>query len=207
MSTAREADLRAHYEQAAAGRATQPPDVRRVQERDRFLRLLAEEGRTRVLEVGCGAGHDVAAFHAAGCSVVAIDLAFQHVRLGAAAGAQSVQASVLSLPFHGASFDAGWSMSTLLHLSDDEIEAALAAVASVLAPGALLAVGLWGGHDRELLGEFDTIEPKRYFRLRTHDHVWSLLSAVGELQQFITWPDTRSDWVYQFSVVRVHAAG
>lgn len=206
MSTAREAELRAHYEVAAAGRATQPPDPRRVQERDGFLRLLGDEGRTQVLEVGCGAGHDVAAFRAAGCSVVAIDLAFQHALLAAAAGAQSVQASVLSLPFHGASFEAGWSMSTLLHLPDDEVEAALAAIAAALTPGALLAVGLWGGHDRELLGELDTIEPKRYFRLRTHDHVRSLLSMVGDVERFVTWPDTRSEWVYQFSVVRVPGA-
>ena len=204
--SAREAELRAHYEKAAATRATQPPDARRVQERQRFLQLLADEGRTQVIEVGCGAGHDIAAFCAAGCSVVAIDLAFQHVRLGAAAGAQSVQASVLSLPIQGAAFEVGWTMSTLLHVPDDSIDAALAATAAVLAPDALLAVGLWGGHDRELLGEFDTIEPKRYFRLRTHDHVRSLLSTIGDVEQFVTWPDNRSDWVYQFSVVRVHGA-
>lgn len=200
---AHEADLRAHYELAAAERATQSPDPRRVDERTRFIDLLAREDRLQLLEVGCGAGHDVAAFRGAGCSVAAIDLAFRHVALAASAGANAVQASVLSLPFRGATFQAGWTMSTLLHLPDDAVETALAGIGATLVSGAPLAVGLWGGRDRELLGEFDTIAPKRFFRLRSHEHVRSLLSAVGEIERFTTWPDTRSDWVYQFAIVRM----
>jgi hypothetical protein len=197
-----EADLRTYYEAAAAQRATMLPPPRRVAERDGFLRLLATEGRSSLVEVGSGAGPDAAAFTTAGVAVTAIDLAFEHTRYSSQAGALAVQGSVLAWPFQADSFEAGWTMSTLMHLADGAIEQALAAVASSLVPGAPVAVGMWGGHDRELLAEFDA-EPKRYFRLRTHDHARSLLAAIGHVEHFTTWPDDRSDWVYQFGIVRV----
>ena len=93
-------------------------------------------------------------------------------------------------------------MSTLMHLADGEIEVALESIAASLEPGAPLAVGMWGGHDRELRAEFDP-EPKRYFRLRSHAHAADLLRTVGEIEYFTTWLDDRSDWEYQFAIVRV----
>jgi len=195
--------LRTHYEQAAAGRATQPPEPRRVAERAEFVAQLQREGRTVLLEVGCGAGHDVAAFVAAGLYPVAIDLAHAHALLACANGAGAAQGMLPSLPVRPQSVDAVWCMSTLLHIPDADLGASLNALSAAVVPGGLMAVGLWGGHDRELLGEFDSIEPRRYFRLRTHEQVKSWLEPIGTITQFVTWPDHRSDWVYQFAVVRL----
>jgi ubiquinone/menaquinone biosynthesis C-methylase UbiE len=46
--------------------------------------------------------------------------------------------------FDDRSFEAGWTMSTLLHIADEDLDAALAEVVRVLRPESPLAIGLWG---------------------------------------------------------------
>ncbi|MEI8412381.1 MULTISPECIES: class I SAM-dependent methyltransferase [unclassified Kribbella] len=51
-------------------------------------------------------------------------------------------ASVLELPFEDRTFEAGWTMSTLLHIADEDLDDALAEIVRVLRPGAPLGIGL-----------------------------------------------------------------
>ena len=201
-----EDDLAAFYDQEAAIRLERDIDPPRVERRGEFIEMLRQEARGRLLEVGTGPGHDARAFLAAGLDVAGVDLSIEHVRMARDAGVDAFRASLFDLPFADRSFEAGWTMSTLLHVADDRFEAAMTSICSKLRVGAPLAVGLWGGLDRESLADFDTIQPPRFFSLRSHDRARSMLSVHGEIERFETWPHQGdTPWEYQFVVLRVRA--
>jgi SAM-dependent methyltransferase len=95
-----------------------------------------------VLEVGCGAGHDGRLIRA-GLAYTGVDLSAVGVGLCAGLSLHAVQASAINLPFRNRSFDAGWTMSTLMHLPGNDINVALNELGRVIRPGGLLEVGVW----------------------------------------------------------------
>ena len=199
-----EADLTAYYDQEAGQRAERAVDPRRGQRREAFADLLAAERRGRLLEVGTGPGLDAAAFLARGIAVSGVDLSVEHVRLSRAAGVDARVASVHRLPYADDSFDAGWTMSTLLHVPDTRFDAALGEICRVLSPGSPLAVGVWGGTDIELTSTRDEIKPPRFFSVRSDPRLREMLGRHGRLEQFETWPGPTVDsWSYQWCVLRV----
>jgi SAM-dependent methyltransferase len=200
----READLAAYYDQDAASRAARAIDPRRIERRERFAGELIAQHRLHLLEIGTGPGHDAAAFLSRGVAVSGVDLSAEHVRLCRAAGVDAHVASVQHLPFPDDSFDAAWTMSTLLHVPDADFDAALLEIRRVLTPGSPLAVGLWGGSDSEGLTVDDEIDPPRFFSFRSHDRVQEMLGRHGALEQFETWsPDDEGSWTYQWALLRL----
>ena len=155
MTRSLESELAAFYDRDARDRATRTIDPERVRHRDGFVDLVVGEGRRRVLEIGVGPGRDAAAFLARGCRVVGVDLSHEHVRLATAAGSPSVRASVLHLPVRPRGFDAAYSVSTLLHVPDESVDAALDEIISAVERGAPVAIGVWGGRDWSGRGPFD----------------------------------------------------
>lgn len=200
-----EHDLSTYYDQEASDRALRPLGSHRLERRRAFIELVRSEGRASVLEIGVGPGHDAAAFAESGVAPVGVDLSIEHTRLARANGVVSMRASVLALPFPAHSFDSGWTMSTLVHVSDADFGQAMAELIRVLRPGAPLAIGLWGGFDGEGTSGFDHIDPPRFFSHRSHERARAMLARQGEIEQFDTWPDDRSSWEYQFVVLRVGA--
>jgi SAM-dependent methyltransferase len=202
----REQDLRSYYDAELPTRARRAVDPERAARRDRFMRLLAIERRRTLLEVGCGPGRDGEHFARAGLEYVGVDLAPAAVAYCRRLGLRAEQASVLELPFDDASFDAGWTMSTLLHVADDDLQAALSELARVLAPGAPLVVGLWGGAPREELhNDGTTRRPPRFFAVRSDDGLRHALSTIGSIAAFDTWPHPEPDsgLHYQLAEVRI----
>jgi SAM-dependent methyltransferase len=199
-----EADLTSYYDQDAARRAGREVDPHRVRRREAFADLLVAEGRHRLLEVGTGPGRDASAFLARGLSVSGVDLSSEHVRLSRAAGIDAHVASVQRLPFPDSSYDAGWTMSTLMHVPDSGFDAALGEICRVLVAGSPLAVGVWGGTDAEQLKSDDEIQPPRFFSLRSDERLQEMLGQHGQVEEFETWagPAARS-WAYQWCVLRV----
>lgn len=199
-----ESDLAAFYDQQAARRlARGGAGSGREAAREVFLARLRAEGRTTLIEVGTGAGHDAVAFEAAGLSVTGIDLSPEHVRICRERGIDARLASVFELPFADEAFEAGWTMSTLLHVPNDRIDAALDEIARVLEPGGPLAIGLWAGPDEEAVNEDDVIEPKRFFSRRSDRRLREILERHGAIERFETWEIPGNDWPYQFAVVRM----
>ncbi|MGY2081118.1 class I SAM-dependent methyltransferase [Modestobacter sp. SYSU DS0657] len=96
-----------------------------------------------------------------------VDLSPQHVALCRAAGVDAHVAPVRALPFGDASLDAGWTMSTLLHVPDAELDQALTEIRRVLRPGAPLAVGVRCGADVEGPLASDAFDPPRFVSSRS----------------------------------------
>lgn len=200
-----ERDLSAYYdrEAEAGARLAMGSRGRRDDLRHDFVDLLVSEGLGSVVEVGSGPGTDATAFVDAGVDYVGFDLAVGNARVGAGAGLMIVPGSLYAPPFRPTSFDAGWTMSTLLHVPDDRFDEALASTTSLLRRGSPLAIGTWGGVDREFISEADHFDPPRFFSLRSDQRIQSMLSVHGTIESFEAWPNDRNDWSYQFIVLRV----
>lgn len=140
----RERDLIEYYGNEVRARAERDLPDKRVARRTAYLQQVDREGRRSLLEIGCGPGRDAQAIVSAGFGYTGVDLAPASVDVCRSHGLDARVASVLALPFDDATFDAGWTMSTLLHIADDDLDQALSEIIRVLRPGAPLAIGLWG---------------------------------------------------------------
>lgn len=175
--------LRRFYDTELEHRAGRPLGDDRERQVREFAKRCAAESRTRVLEVGCGAGRDGRVIADAGLAYTGVDLSAVGARLCRDAGLSACTASALALPFAADTFDAGWSMSTLMHLDGDGMQRALAELERVIRPGGLLEIGVWG---RDADGEWYDAHG-RYFRHRTDADLRHLLSGVGVVAEFATW--------------------
>lgn len=97
------------------------------------------------------------------------------------------------------SFDAGWSMSMLMHLQGDGFSRALRELARVIRPGGLLAVGVWGFHANRMWRS----AVGHYFFARSDDSLKEALADVGTVEELRT-----SDWFddgghYQWAMVEL----
>lgn len=199
------ADLARYYDQDAATRAERPLLAERIRRRDQFVQRLVDEGRTQVVEIGLGPGLDAAALASSGLDVRGVDLSREHVRLARERGIDAVVAPAQDLPYDDSSFDALWCASVLMHLPDDDLDAALRESGRVLRPGGLAVFGMWGGAGTAGYLEGDPFDPPRWFSWRTDDAMRAAIAAHATVESF------ESGWVdpghYQWCVARFGSAG
>lgn len=193
------AQLRRYYDQEVTDRAKRPLGERRRAHLTEFIDACGRRGHRSVVEVGCGAGRDGKTMVEAGLAYTGLDVSTGAVAACRDLGLRAQEGSALALPFATDSFDAGWSMSTLMHLPGDGMTTALAELTRVVRADGLLEIGVWGHEaDREW-----TDPHGRYFRHRTDTALQDHLCAVGRLVAFETW-----DWLddgghYQWARVQV----
>jgi SAM-dependent methyltransferase len=188
-----ERETRRYYD-LERGREDRPLDPRRVEARTRFVEATRAAGdRARpVVEIGTGPGRDALVLAAAGLDVIGVDVSPGHAARAASRGVERmVVASARALPFASGSIGALWSMSTLMHIPDAAIEQAMREIGRVLAPGAIVAIGVWGGPDVEHLsgGPDGSPGPRRLFSRRSEPRWRSLLELVGRIDVFEVWRD------------------
>ncbi len=197
-----ERDLARFYDQQAPERETRKVPTERQRDRDLFAGLLKDEDRSRLVEIGAGAGHDGAALRNAGFDVVALDLSIASSALCRSKGLLGIVGSGRALPLRNHSFDGAFTINTLLHMPDSGFGAAMAELIRVVRPGGPLAIGLWGGVDWETTHRDDTLEPRRRYWYRSDKALRDLLDPHGEIEHFRTWEGGLDDLHYQFCIVR-----
>lgn len=115
--------------------------------------VLRAGGRdSRILDAGCGTGHNLTHLAAYG-TPYGVDLADEALRFCRQRGVRVAQAGLLTLPFRDDTFDCVTSFDVLYHrwVKDDRL--ALLESARVLRPGGVLFLRvpalkiLWGAHD------------------------------------------------------------
>ncbi|WP_455833674.1 class I SAM-dependent methyltransferase [Pseudarthrobacter siccitolerans] len=207
-----EADLAGFYDREATAGSTRAMTPPRVQCREWFIRLLKDEHRHSLFELGCGTGVEGVEFVRAGLHYCGVDLSGQSVRLARAKGLEASVASGRSLPFRDDSFSAAWTMSTLLHVPNSRIHDVVGELVRVCAPGSPIAVGLWSGNDEEVLNPEDHDVPRRFFSRRSDAALHRIFGRHGHIEHFQTWPEGTGaesgpgagHWIqhYQFLVLR-----
>ncbi len=195
-------DLRAYYDHEATTQRRTTPAGRRADLARHFARLVATEGRSTVLDIGAGPGSDAAAFTRSGLVYVGVDLSSANASLARRRGHDVVAASLFDLPFAPDTFDAGWSMSTLMHVPTVDFDDALQAVIAPFRPGAPLTIGMWGGPEREFDSEPDDHGRRRFFSLRPAVRNQELLGRRATVVDFDTWPHDATGWEYHVAFVR-----
>lgn len=196
--------LRSYYEAEADARLRPAHSGRRRVICEAFAALLAAQDRRSVLDVGAGPASDHEPFAARGIGYVGIDLAIGNGVLAAELGHTVVPASLFHLPFTDAAFPAGWSMSTLQHVPDSQVDEALIEIVRVLEQGAPVTIGLWGGRDEiiESASSATGVQLPRHFTLRSHDRIRSILGRHLVVESDETFPAGPSDWDYHISACR-----
>ncbi|WP_438862183.1 class I SAM-dependent methyltransferase [Paractinoplanes aksuensis] len=181
---------RAAYDGAAAAdRDNHVKQHWKVDERAAFLdRLRAAEART-LLEVGCGTGQDSLHFQQQGLAVTAVDLSPAMVERARAKGLEAFVRDVRALDFAESTFDAVYSLNTLLHVPNAELDAALAAIRQVLAPGGLFFLGVYGGEDEEGVAPDDVHVPPRFFSFRSDQQLLTYAERAFEILDFHAYDD------------------
>lgn len=197
------ADLRSYYEREAELKRRGSPGPNRVRARDEYIELLRREDRRRVIDFGAGPGEDVVSFVEAGIACIGVDLAFGNAKLAADQELLVVHGSIAAPPFRAASFDAGWSMSTLMHVPEAEVPDVARAMTVSLEPGAPLMVGLWGGTRRDEISTTQIEGEQRLFSMRPLEMNRELLSSAGVIEHSEIWDVGPDGWHYQLFLIRV----
>lgn len=100
----------------------------------------------RILDLGCGAGRDMAAFEAAGFEVTGVDASREMIALArprVRGRLEVMDMRTLELP--DVAWDGVWCMAALLHLRRADAPVALAQMHRVLRPGGWLSLSVLEG--------------------------------------------------------------
>lgn len=178
------ADLRRSYDRNAPEREGFEITPWKVDERQTFLTLLHHEGKQRLLEIGAGPGRDSKFFQDNGLDVTCTDLSPEMVALCRAKGLTAYAMDFLSLDFPPASFDAVYALNCLLHVPNNDFPRVLEAIHTLMRPGGLFFLGVYGGVDSEGIPPEDTCSPKRFFSLRTDEQLQTFVSAFFKIHTF-----------------------
>ncbi|MFH5880330.1 class I SAM-dependent methyltransferase [Arthrobacter sp. NA-172] len=207
-----EADLAAFYDRQASTENTRAMTPRRVECREWFIRLLKEEHRHSLFELGCGTGVEGLEFVRAGLHYTGVDLSEESIHVARGNRLDASVASGRNLPFPDGAFSAVWTMSTLLHVPNSGIHDVVSELVRVSTAGAPIAVGLWSGDDEEVFNPEGLDEPRRFFSRRSDLSVRRIFEAHGAVEHFEAWPEGNGaesgpgagNWVqhYQFLVLR-----
>ena len=156
----------------------------KVAERAEFLALLQSEQKQSLLEVGAGHGRDSKFFQENDFQVTCIDLSHEMVKLCRQKGLNAHVMDMLALGFPDASFDAVYSLNSLLHLPKIELPIVLQNIRRVLKTNGLFFLGMYGGFDFEGIWEKDSYDPKRFFSFHSDEDLERVVTQSFKILSF-----------------------
>ena len=144
--------------------------------RRRFAARLAPGAR--VLDVGCGPGHDTAALRALGLRVVGLDRSRGMLAQARQRGALPLMlGDMRHLPAPDAMLDGIWACASFLHIPMRDAPAVLREFHRALRPGGVLYIGVKRG-DGERWVEHESGR-RRFFMFYREDQLDALLRSTG----------------------------
>jgi len=173
------------------------------EEREHFLKLLQQEGKTSLLEIGAGPGRDSKFFQEQGLNVVSTDLSPEMVKRCHQKGLTAYVMDFLHLDFPSGSFDAIYSLNCLLHVPSQNLSAVLETIQRLLKPTGLFYLGVYGGIEREGVWPDDPHEFKRFFSYHTDEYIQEITHQFFEPIYFKRIPLARAaDLHFQSMILR-----
>jgi SAM-dependent methyltransferase len=173
------------YNNHAQERDTYTAEAWKVEERANFLRLLQSKGKRSLLEIGAGTGRDSKFFQEMGLHVTCIDLSPEMIKFCQQKGLSAHVMDMANLDFPPNSFEAIYSLNSLLHIPKAEFRSVLEGIKRVLAPSGLFYLGIYGADEKfEGVWEHDSYTPKRFFSFKTDETIQKITAEVFELLYF-----------------------
>ena len=193
---------RAYSRESASGRDQAGKEDWKMAERQQFLELLKREGKKTLLEIGAGTGTDGLFFQKSGMRVVCTDLSPAMVELCREKGLEAYVMDFLNLDFPPASFEAMYALNCLLHVPTNDLPAVLEKLRSLLCPGGLFFLGVYGGNEEEGVREDDWHQPPRFFAHHTDAFMKRAIAPFFAIISFKTIPLENRAWHFQSIVLR-----
>lgn len=191
-------DLRTAYDREVDERDQKEVSTWKHDERQRFLSLLREDGKRRLLDVGAGTGVHGKFFQDHDIDVVCTDLSYENVRRCRSKGLTACVMDFLSAGFSDKTFDAIFALNCLLHVPRRDLPRALESLRYILVTGGFFYWGQYGGLEREGPWPDDHYDPKRFFSLLTDDQMRNICKRYFEVISFdIIKLETESDLHFQ----------
>jgi SAM-dependent methyltransferase len=186
------------YNNHAQEREAYTAEAWKVEERTNFLRLLQSKGKRSLLEIGAGTGRDSKFFQDMGMTVTCIDLSPEMIKLCQQKGLSAYVMDMASLDFPPDSFQAVYSLNSLLHIPKADFRSVLENIKRILAPSGLFYLGVYGG-DEEFEGvwENDSYSPKRFFSFKTDETIQKTTAEMFQLLYFKRIPGSRNGLHFQ----------
>jgi cyclopropane fatty-acyl-phospholipid synthase-like methyltransferase len=144
-------DLRAAYN-ADAKRRDEGEKTRqswKVKQRDYFIKLLRENKKTSIMELGSGAGLDAVHFKQKGFEILATDLSPEMVKVCQKRGLEAAEIDLYNISSVGRKFDSIYSMNVLLHVPKKDIRSVLEGIYIALKDQGIFYYGVYGGISKE----------------------------------------------------------
>ncbi|MBB5775723.1 class I SAM-dependent methyltransferase [Nonomuraea jabiensis] len=180
--------LRTAYDDGAQRRDAMGKTQWKLAEREAFLSRLQGDRCGRLLEIGAGTGQDSVYFQENGLEVVAVDLSPAMVALCREKGVEAHVMDFLGLDFAPGSFDAVYAMNCLLHVPNSDLPAVMEAIHTLMRPGGLFFLGVYGGGSLTGEGPFeeDDHRPPRFFSFRSDEQLQEYARKAFEVVDFHT---------------------
>lgn len=184
MNQNNKSNIKISYNNIAHKRNEYKNDTWEVSERIKFMELLNTINARRLLDVGAGNGWDSLFFKDHGFNVVSIDISDEMICTCKEKGLVAFVMDFYKLEFDNNSFDAIWSLNSMLHVSKEDFPIVLDEFDRVLNPNGLLYIGIFGGFDREGILEGDNQVPKRFFNAYTDENIKKAVSQHFEIIKY-----------------------
>lgn len=167
-----------YYDQNADRFAQQTGDLAFTEIQNEFLKLLPDTGS--ILDFGCGAGRDSAAFLAAGYRVKAVDGSARMVQIASEKTGLPVKQQRFEDLNEKKEYDGIWACASLLHISSDQLPSILVKAAEALKPNGILYCSF-------KYGDFEGWRNGRYFTDRTEESLRNTVKDIPSLEPVRMW--------------------
>ncbi len=177
-------EIKASYDNSTEFRESRGLQSWKLEELDRFIKIMKQEKKQQVLDAGAGVGKQGEYLSQHGLEVTCMDISTSMVKACRDKGLKAVEMDYYNLDFPEATFDAIWSMNSLLHIPKADLPKVLENIKRILTPEGLLYIGVYGGYDFEGRWQGDNYEPKRFFSFFTDEGIKEATGRYFEIIDF-----------------------
>lgn len=118
-------------------------------------------------------------------NVTCIDLSPEMIKFCQHKGLSAYVMDMVHLDFPPNSFEAVYSLNSLLHIPNAEFRSVLENIERILTPSGLLYLGVYGGDDEfEGVWAEDSYNPKRFFSFKSDEAIQKMTAEIFELLYF-----------------------
>ena len=143
-------NIKKYYEQEAVLRNNKSTKADwKIQVIEDFCKIITQENKKTLLELGAGAGYDSQFFMNSGLTVVAVDISSEMVKNCREKGIEAYELDFYDISSLGKKFECIYAINTLLHVPKVDLCYVLNEINFVLETNGLFYMGLYGGQDIE----------------------------------------------------------